>query len=211
MKTAHLLAETSAKSIQPCNSPFRKCVSLWTNFRNSTRKKRLSASLILLIWRLAALPLYYHHDLAVTIPDIQCWCFRARTPYGYLWYLIDYPLSYNYPLELTLVDFAVQLVIRNRSVYWPALVTSYFLYTAAPYDLPIMWLSLAGVYNPLLGLGLALLAKLPDTGPMWEFVLHKSTDVNDIEYYFLTAVPWLWITIGTLKSKWRERKLSIVS
>lgn len=162
---------------------------------------RLFASSLLLIWRLAALPLYYHHDLVITIPDIQCWCFPARTPYGFLWYLVNYPLSYNYPLALTLVDFVIQLVVIRTRVYWSFLGASYVLYTAAPYDMPIVWLSLTGLYNPLLGLALALLAKLPDTASQWSFILHKPADANDVEYYLITAWPWLWITIGWFRNK----------
>lgn len=117
--------------------------------------------------------------------------------------MVNYPLSFNYPLELTLVDFGVQLILIQTRVYWPMLGSSYVLYTAAPYDMPILWLSLTGLYNPLLGLALALLAKLPDTASQWSFILHKPTDANDIEYYLITALPWFWITMV-----WAKKKLS---
>lgn len=76
--------------------------------------------------------------------------------------------------------------------------------------MPIVWLSLTALYNPLLGFALALVAKLPDTTPQWSFILHKPTDVNDIEYYLITAFPWLWITILAVKKKVSNKLDSLI-
>lgn len=147
------------------------------------------------------LPFYYHHDLKSIIYSVQCWCFPSYTPYGYLWYLLNWPLSFSYPLALALVDLPILLLTRPYRLFWFYLPVTFILYTAAPYDLPIVWLSLAGAINPLL-LILAPLAKFPDNLAMWNFTLHRGADANDLEYYLITAVPWLWILfvqIGKLK------------
>lgn len=157
------------------------------------QQKKTVLVVTLFAWRMVQLPFYYHHDLKSIIYSVQCWCFPSYTPYGYLWYLLNWPLTFNYPLELALIDVGVALLLRStRILFWIFLPVSFILYTAAPYDLPIVWLSLAGGLNPLLLL-LAPLAKFPDSLPMWSFTLHRGADANDLEYYLITAVPWLWI------------------
>jgi len=93
---------------------------------------------------------------------------------------------------LAVVDLPILLLTRSYRLFWFYLPVTFIVYTAAPYDLPIVWLSLAGALNPLLLL-LAPLAKLPATTPMWNFTLQRGATPNDLEYYIITAIPWFWI------------------
>ncbi|HEX9240425.1 MAG TPA: hypothetical protein VF910_07230 [Candidatus Bathyarchaeia archaeon] len=177
----------------------------WVFFQD---QKKTFLAVGLFAWRMAQLPFYYHHDLASIIYSVRCWCFPYYTPYGYIWYLLNYPLTFNYPLMLALIDLPILLLIRMYRLFWIYLPVTFILYTAAPYDLPIVWLSLAGALNPFLLL-LAPLAKFPDTVPMWNFTLHRGADANDLEYYIITAIPWFWILfvqIGKFKLNRMIRK-----
>ncbi len=178
----------------------------WAFFQD---QKKTFLAVGLFAWRMAQLPFYYHHDLTSIIYSVRCWCFPYYTPYGYLWYLLNYPLTVNYPLMLAFIDFPILLLIRSFRLFWIYLPVTFILYTAAPYDLPIVWLSLLGALNPLLLL-VAPLAKLPDSAPMWSFILHRGADANDLEYYLITAIPWFWILfvqIGRFKLNRMIRKM----
>src|SRR6266705_1248190 len=177
----------------------------WVFFQD---QKKTFLAVGLFAWRMAQLPFYYHHDLASIIYSVRCWCFPYYTPYGYIWYLLNYPLTFNYPLMLALIDLPILLLIRMYRLFWIYLPVTFILYTAAPYDLPIVWLSLAGALSPLLLL-LAPLAKFPDSIAMWNFTLHRGADANDLEYYLITAIPWFWILfvqIGRFKLNRMIRK-----
>src|SRR5690242_6425763 len=126
------------------------------------------------------------------LPGLHCWyCQPYQAPYGLLWYLIDYPFSFGSPtlyIELVfLTDWIVMWKIGNWKGSLLYAIMSFWIGVQAPYDLPILWFTLLGLYRwPLVFLG--PLAKLPDNLAAWHYLLSKPYLPSDFQYYAFMAI-----------------------
>lgn len=139
-----------------------------------------------------------------------------QAPYGLLWYGISeaiyhiYPTPPGYVAVTALVDSLLMWKIRNhRLVLVLYMFSSWFEFNQTPYNLPPMWMSLLGLWNPWAVL-LGPLTKFPDLPNQIAFVFYTpilSTQGNynrfwQFWFYFLTLLP----SLGILAVKAYNRK-----
>lgn len=141
------------------------------------------------------------------LPGLRCWyCQPSQAPYGLLWHLISFPLSfgtpYTFTLETTIGDFGAMSLIQSRKLLGVYGFFSFWIWLQAPYDIPILWLCLFGLVKwPLAFLG--PLGKLPFLAPYstWRFVLTRHYIASDYQYYALMGIVFLSVLIASVKSK----------
>ena len=139
-----------------------------------------------------------------------------EAPYGLLWYGISeliyhlYPTASGYVTITALLDGFLMWKIRNhRLVFLLYMFSSWCEFNEAPYNLPPMWMSLLGLWNPW-GVLLGPLTKFPDLPNQIAFVFYTPTLSSQGNYnrfwqfwfYFLTLLP----SIGILAVKAYNRK-----
>jgi hypothetical protein len=181
----------------------------------------LYAILFLTIFRLSEVEYIVRHKpdiLGAIIPALQH-PFQGtdwQAPYGLLWYGISelvyhaYPTPQGYVTITALVDGVLMWKIRNhRLVLVLYIFSSWYEFNQAPYNLPPMWMSLLGLWNPWAVL-LGPLTKFPDLPNQIAFVFYTpilSTQGNynrfwQFWFYFLILLP----SIGILATKAYKRK-----
>jgi hypothetical protein len=147
---------------------------------------------------------FYHWNgdiQAAIIPGLQCWyCQPWQAPYGTLWHLISYPLQPNFILLTSLVDGVILFAIRNLRMFPVYIFCSGWIWFQAPYDLPILWLSLFGlVWWPLTAMG--PLGKIPlENQAALHYVLSRPYNINDFQYYALMGVVFIAVLWTSLHS-----------
>jgi len=139
-----------------------------------------------------------------------------QAPYGLLWYGISegvyhlYPTPSGYLAITAVVDALLIWKIRNHHVVMLLyMFSSWFEFNQTPYNLPPMWMSLLGLWNPWASL-LGPLTKFPDLPNQIAFVVYTpilSTQGNynrfwQFLFYFLTVLP----SIGILAVKAYNRR-----
>lgn len=151
------------------------------------------------------------------LPALNCfYCNPSNGPYGVLWWIISQGLRFNYAGVTTFIDFLVMVAIRNRYPVFPVYAfMSWLLWIQAPYDLPIIWITLLGLFKlPLVLLG--PLTKLPVGAPVsvWHFVFSKPYNLNDLEYYGFMGIVFLavilQVTVYGMARKNQGRKTNTV-
>lgn len=147
------------------------------------------------------------------IPGLQCWyCQPSQAPYGIMWHLISYPLSlggssYLYTLGTSVGDVFAMSLLKGKLLPVYSFF-SFWIWLQAPYDIPILWLSLFGLYKwPLAFLG--ILGKLPVGGPYstWNFVLQRHYIASDYQYYFFMGVVFLSVLAQSLTDSYGRRRV----
>lgn len=133
------------------------------------------------------------------LPALHCWyCTDWRAPYGVLWYIVSYPGSFGGPagyiLYVAVVDCFAMWSIRRFGLFWPYVACSFWIFLQAPYDIPILWLTLLGLIAwPLASFG--ILGKLPFLAPryVWErvFTTIGNAVASDWLYYELMGVVFI--------------------
>lgn len=142
------------------------------------------------------------------LPGLHCWyCLPQQAPYGILWHIIDFPFSLGTPglyiLTVFITDFAVMQYAHKWSGIWLYAVCSLWVGLQAPYDIPVLWLCLAGLYKrPLVFLG--PLAKLPFGSEVWgwqtwRFIFSEPHPVSDYQYYGLMGIVFLAVLLSKRK------------
>jgi hypothetical protein len=84
--------------------------------------------------------------------------------------------------------------IRRFGLFWPYVACSFWIFLQAPYDIPILWLTLLGLIAwPLASFG--ILGKLPFLAPryVWErvFTTIGNAVASDWLYYELMGVVFI--------------------
>jgi hypothetical protein len=143
------------------------------------------------------------HDIQNGIdPALRCfYCNPVNAPYGLLWWLVSLPLRFNYGLLTAIVDIVIMILIRAKTILFPVYsLMSWWLWLQAPYDVPVLWLSSLGLIGwPLAFLG--PLSKLPVGAPanVWGYVLGRSFNVNDLEYYSMMGAVFLAVLVQKVR------------
>ncbi len=193
------------------------------NFRQLVRLKRPSsipatrknvalavgAPLVLFIQRLVFTILgIFDIETSIIVDALKHpWQVPSEAPYGAIWYAINIPIgSLQIPgfsaeqswITLTsIIDSAVLFLLFRYYKWWIGLTyvpASFLMWRQAPYNLCIMWLTVAGLAW-LPSLVLAILAKLPIGAPttVWNFISHSSQLQSNWRYYGLLAAVWFGI------------------
>ena len=165
---------------------------------------RLSIGLFALRIILIGLGEHWNQDVTSAIlPGLHCWyCSVGNAPYGLLWYIVDFPLSFTggtgYILSVFALDGLALSTVKNqnlRIIYW---ICSFWIGLQAPYDAPILWFALLGLVRwPLTFL--APLAKIPDNLPALHYVLSEPHPASDYQYYALMGVVFISVLITRLR------------
>lgn len=127
-------------------------------------------------------------------------------PYGLLWYLVSKPLAWP---SYSVMDYLVYSWIINwvlvgvlgvlRFPAWFLVVyvaVSVFNMLKAPWNLPVLWLSLLGFVSPFL-IVIAPLAKFPVGNPrakLWQVRQALTWQKNPV-YYGTLIIVWLAVLI----------------
>lgn len=144
------------------------------------------------------------------LPALNCWyCVPSHAPYGLLWYIVDYPLKLFYTPLITMIDYLVMVTVGRYKVVFPIyMMASGWIWLEAPYDIPILWLTLLGLVKWPLAL-LGPLAKLPDSGPAWSFILSRSYATSDWIYYGLMGIVFLTVLASRIPIHWIRSRLPV--
>lgn len=149
------------------------------------------------------------------IPALHCWyCVPSHAPYGTLWYIVSFPGVLGYTWYVTLVDFAVMLLlvrIRAWLLLPTYLLSTTLLWLQAPYDIPVLWMTLLGLISwPLIFLG--PLSKLPLGAPYstWNYVLTKPYVSTDWIYYGLIGFVFVAIVAEIVYDSYTRRTATTI-
>ena len=149
--------------------------------------------------------------------------FPWQAPYGMLWYWMNqaivffaYPLFWwlehgvRWMMGMAVVDTLVLFVFRKSellTVYW---MTSLFIWSTIPWNLPVLWLVILGFYSRLT-LPLSIIAKLP-VGAPWIVWLYDFGQCGASSTGFCNAgsalVPGHWMPYAVLAAWWLGALLS---
>lgn len=136
------------------------------------------------------------------LPGLQCWyCQPYQAPYGILWHILSWPLTigrtpYWYILCSSLGDYLAMSLMGGKPIVPMYGMLSFWIWLQAPYDIPILWLCLFGLYKwPLSFLG--PLGKIPYPAPAstWNFVLQRHYISSDFQYYVLMGLVFILVLV----------------
>lgn len=142
------------------------------------------------------------------LPGLQCWyCQPSQAPYGILWHILSWPLSlggspYWYIVASSLGDYLAMTLIGSKGIVPMYGMLSFWIWLQAPYDIPILWLCLFGLYKwPLAFLG--PLGKIPYPAPAstWNFVLQRHYIGSDFQYYLLMGLVFILVLVQARADK----------
>ena len=206
-------------SVKHYSRPSRKSVSASTTFwqakRNSltnrlnpsNAKLVLGITLVRVLLQLGGV-WHWNGDIGQFPRAYGClYCDPNNAPYGLLWYAVSYPLLSNYILLTSLIDGLLMLTISRQRIFTVYIFCSGWIWLQAPYDLPILWLSLPGlVFWPLTFL--AVIGKLPDNSTVFHYIQNRPYSVNDFQYYALTGLVILVVAVSSL-NRWLRPKIEL--
>jgi hypothetical protein len=135
--------------------------------------------------------------------SVHClYCNPGFYPHGLLWYAIVIPIAYlgnpiTDMLTFTAIDMLILiLLINNNKLFIPYFIASFYDYFVIPQNIPVLWLTLLGIYNPIY-LAFPILAKLPVGAPypVWSFIFTTSLHIttNYQADYGVLVMFWLYI------------------
>jgi hypothetical protein len=150
------------------------------------------------------------------IPGLQCWyCQPSQAPYGVLWHIISSPLAlggtpYFYTFGATLGDYLAMTLMGKKQILPMYGMLSFWIWLQAPYDIPILWLTLLGLLKwPLAFLG--PIGKLPFGSELcgfhslpgiycyplqtWNFALSRHYIGSDFQYYALMGMVFILVLV----------------
>ncbi len=139
------------------------------------------------------------------IPGLQHpWDEPWQAPYGVIWYILNIPLTWfqisginpeqSWLLWLSAIDSVVILIMRRGRFYTIFYIAvSLLTFRQAPYNMTILWITLAGIYWPP-SLIIAPLAKFPIGAPsdVWQYIFSNSMQSEtNWRYYALMIILWV--------------------
>lgn len=142
------------------------------------------------------------------IPGLRCWyCQPSQAPYGILWHILSWPLVIGgtpnwYIVCSSLGDYLAMILIGSKPILPMYGMLSFWIWLQAPYDIPILWLCLFGLWKwPLAFLG--PLGKIPYPAPAstWNFVLQRHYIASDIQYYALMGLVFILVLVQARSDK----------
>jgi len=138
------------------------------------------------------------------IPGLQHpWDESWQAPYGVIWYILNIPLTWfqisginpeqSWLLWLSAIDSVVIWIMRRGRFYTIFYIAiSLLTFRQAPYNMTILWITLAGIYWPP-SLIIAPLAKFPIGAPpeIWQYIFSNSMQSEtNWRYYALMIMLW---------------------
>lgn len=132
-----------------------------------------------------------------------------HAPYGLIWYLVSKPfgwasktgldyIAYNCIINMTVIGM-LEVFLLPQWFILIYLIVSTFNLLKAPWNLPILWLSLLGFFSPVL-LIVSPLAKFPVLNPrarLWQIRQALTWQKNPV-YYSSLIIVWLAVLITIL-------------
>lgn len=170
------------------------------------------------------------------LPGLHCWyCGQADAPYSLLWHIISYPLAIpNSTIVFISGTFIIDyfaMAIARKHIGFIYNGISIWIGLQAPYNLPILWLTLLGLKDYRLSL-LGPLSKLPtgsevvltikqflpepcfDCPPLppftiWNYVLHTGKSASDYQYYLLMIAVFIIVFIHSYRRRKPNAKANL--
>lgn len=158
------------------------------------------------LWLLAGNWEWNSGTVSGILPGLHCWyCTPWQAPYGLLWHLAAWPGTLftqnssflGFTIYISIMDLWLMLLIQKTTYLYPTyLFVSGWIFLQAPWDLPVLWWTLAGLYAwPLATLG--IFAKLPVGAPYstWNYLLTKPYLNTDFQYYGLMGLVFIAVLL----------------
>jgi hypothetical protein len=165
--------------------------------------------LFIRVWFQESLWLWNRDIQTGIIPGLQCWyCHAYDAPYGLLWHIVSVPAlllgssQQSFITYISIIDSVFMRVIGKRRLIIPYSVCSVWIWLQAPYDIPILWLTLLGLVSwPLAFFG--PIGKLPFLAPAstWSFVLSHHYLASDLQYYALMGIVFISVIVQSVTEK----------
>lgn len=135
--------------------------------------------------------------------SVHCiYCNPGFYPHGWVWYAIVIPIAYfsNPTIDLLVfatIDMVILIVLGNRNAVFIAFFLSSFIsFFVIPQNEPVLWLTLLGLYSPLL-LFMPIIAKFPVGAPpaVWQFVFQTSLNIGTNYQWDYGVLVGFWLFI----------------